>query len=142
MVRSAQSPDQGLDAVARLLRDRVHRYSWVGFYLRNGDRLELGPNTDRDHPPHPATVALDDGPQGLAAASGATVLLPELRRDPRWLSCPATARSEIVVPVQENGTVYGEIDVDSKRPDGFGLDDRRFLEALAEELRPLFRGHG
>lgn len=125
--------------MARLLRDRVRRYTWIGFYRLNGDRLELGPHTDPDHPPHPAAVPPHAGPRGLAAASGATVLVPDLRRDPRWLACPASARAEIVVPIQDGGFVRGEIDVDSKRVNGFNRDDRRFLETLAERLLPLFR---
>ncbi len=137
LVQAATSPDQALGPVAELLAARMRHFSWVGFYLLEGGQLRLGPNSGRNHPPHQPALELDRGPQGLAAAHGETVLLPDLRHSPRWLCCPAAVLSEIVVPIHQDGTVYAEIDVDSRKPDGFSLQDRRFLEALAERLSRL-----
>lgn len=132
LIQAAPSLEQALDRLAQLLSARLRHVSWVGFYLLRDGRLELGPHSGRDHPPHPPALALDQGPQGLAATRAGTVLLPDLRRSARWLACPATALSEIVVPIRREGIVCGEIDVDSRKPSGFDRLDRRFLEALAE----------
>jgi putative methionine-R-sulfoxide reductase with GAF domain len=36
------------------------------------------------------------------------------------------------VPVIQGGAFWGEIDIDSDRPDAFGSDDVEFLEAVAQ----------
>ncbi len=137
LVQAAPSVQEALQRLAELLTERVRTFSWAGFYLLRNGRLELGPHSGRNHPPHPSTASTAEGTRGLAAASAETVLLPSLRRDPRWLSCPAAALSEIIVPIKAEGVVRGEIDVDGKKANGFDLRDRRFLEALAERLAPL-----
>ena len=136
---SIEGPEQLLRRLAEVMRARIRRFSWVGFYRLAGDALLLGPHSGRDHPAHFATLTLEKGPQGLAASRGQTVLMPSLRQDPRWLDCPVSAISDIVVPVKEETTVYGEIDVDSRQANGFDMHDRRFLETLAQKLVPLFR---
>ncbi len=47
------------------------------------------------------------------------------------LSCSVKTRSEIVVPIFVNGTVVGEVDVDSRVPAAFTDADRVFLEEVA-----------
>jgi GAF domain-containing protein len=57
--------------------------------------------------------------------------------DPRYLACFPSTRSEIVVPIHQDGRVVGEIDIDSDRPAAFGDDDRAFLERVAELVSTL-----
>ena len=58
----------------------------------------------------------------------------DVRRDPRYLSCFVSTKSEIVVPIIREGVVVGEIDIDSEMRDAFTLVDRHFLEKVAEML--------
>ncbi len=139
LIRGTPSPEEALEQLALWLRERVRRFSWAGFYLLREGTLVLGPHSDHDHPPHALELPLDQGPQGLAACWKETVVLPDLRRSDRWLSCPAVALSEIVVPIKDEGALYGEVDVDSRRLNGFDRRDREFLETLSKMLIPLFR---
>jgi GAF domain-containing protein len=60
--------------------------------------------------------------------------VPDVEADARYLACSLETRSEIVVPIIKNGSFWGEIDVDSDRPNAFGPDDVEFLEAVARLL--------
>ena len=62
--------------------------------------------------------------------------------DPRYLACFPSTRSEIVVPIGHEGTVVGEIDIDSDRPAAFGDDDREFLERIAVQISRAAAGAG
>lgn len=139
IIAGGLSKQSVLDRLVRLLRERFPHYSWVGFYLLRDGTLELGPWSGRDPQAHAATIPLGKGIQGLAASRAETVLLPDLRQDPRYLACFPAALSEIVVPIKEEGTVYGEIDVDAKKVNAFDQHDRRLLEGLAERLVSFVR---
>jgi L-methionine (R)-S-oxide reductase len=60
--------------------------------------------------------------------------VPDVQADARYLACSLETRSEIVVPITKGGAFWGEIDIDSDRPDAFGSDDVEFLETVARLL--------
>ena len=118
--------------VVNLLKARVPDYTWVGIYLCFSNELVLGPYEGK---PSPHTrIPVGRGICGAAAAEKATIIVDDVNADPRYLACSVETKSEIVVPILRNGSVLGEIDVDSDRPAAFGPDDRRLLEALAALL--------
>jgi putative methionine-R-sulfoxide reductase with GAF domain len=123
--------DGDIQGVVDLLHDRVEHYSWVGIYLVEGDDLVLGPWKGPEATEH-VRIPLGQGVCGAAAASGRTEIVDDVNADPRYLACFPSTRSEIVVPIQHDGRVVGEIDIDSDRPAAFGDDDRSFLERVAE----------
>ena len=53
------------------------------------------------------------------------------------MTCFASTRSEIVVPIAHEGRVVGEIDIDSDTPAAFGGEDRAILEGVAALIAPL-----
>lgn len=126
-------PAAVLDFVAGHLRDSFPNFHWVGVYLLEGETLRLaawkGP-----HPTEHVAIPLGQGICGLAARTKETVVVPDVSKDPRYLACFPNTRSEIVVPIQAEGRVYGEIDIDSDALDAFGLHDRQFLEVVAGDL--------
>jgi len=71
---------------------------------------------------------------GAAPASRKTEVVMDVDADARYLAYSLETHSEIVVPVIKGGAVWGEIDIDSDRPDAFGSDDVEFLEAVARLL--------
>ncbi|HXH28519.1 MAG TPA: GAF domain-containing protein, partial [Candidatus Polarisedimenticolia bacterium] len=116
-VRRPSGTDDRLRTIVRILSEGVAKYTWTGVYLLQGDRLvlhnQVGPAT-----PH-ETIPIGEGICGLAARQGKTVLVPDVGRNPSYLACSHTTRSEIVVPILKEGRVIGEIDVDSDRLDAF-----------------------
>ncbi len=119
-----------LQTVVELVDGFSDGYNWTGFYMMCDDHLEVGPyiGPETEH----TKIALNSGICGAAATRKATVTVDDVRRDPRFLACSITTRSEIVVPLMDGDTVLGEIDIDSDRPAFFTSEDREMLEAVAE----------
>ena len=116
----------------RLLKDGVPDYTWVGIYVRDGEELVLGPFLGKPSP-H-ARIPLGQGICGAAATEKATIVVDDVNADSRYLACSAETRSEIVVPIMQDGEVFGEIDIDSDRAAAFGQRDRALLEPVASLL--------
>ena len=125
-----------LHEVVELLADRFEHYSWVGIYLVEGDDLVLGPWKGPQATEH-VRIPVGHGICGAAAATGTTEVVDDVNADPRYLSCFPSTRSEIVVPIAHEGTVVGEIDIDSDVPSAFATEDRDFLERVASVVAPF-----
>jgi GAF domain-containing protein len=107
-------------------------YNWIGFYwLDPGDAqmLELGAFVGA--PTEHSRIPVARGICGAAVSLGETIVVDDVRADPRYLACSIETKSEIVVPVRAHGRVVGEIDIDSHSAAAFGPADRAFLEACA-----------
>jgi L-methionine (R)-S-oxide reductase len=131
-IASAPNPDAAMTQAVRLLKDAIPYYTWVGIYLLDGNELVLGPFLGK---PSPHTrIPLGRGICGAAAAEKATIVVDDVNADSRYLACSLETRSEIVVPIMEDGDVLGEIDIDSDTPAAFGDADRRLLEQVAALL--------
>jgi len=128
--------DDPLAAAVDALQNGFEHYSWVGIYLVEGDDLVLGPWQGPEATEH-VRIPVGQGVCGAAAASGQTEIVDDVNADPRYLSCFPSTRSEIVVPIANDGRVVGEIDIDSDRPAAFTEEDRSFLERVAELLGPV-----
>ena len=107
-------------------------YRWVGVYkIDRGDFVIVAGTGDE--PPTYARFPTTQGLCGVAAESRETLIVGDVRKDPRWLPAFWTTQSEILVPIISESTerVLGVIDVESDQLDAFGEDDRDFLEHVA-----------
>ena len=131
-VAAAPDTSAAMKQVVRLLKDGMADYTWVGIYLLDGNELVLGPFMGK---PSPHTrIPLGRGICGAAAAEKATIIVDDVNEDPRYLACSVDTLSEIVVPIMQDGEVFGEIDIDSDRRAAFGSKDRELLEPVAALL--------
>jgi GAF domain-containing protein len=137
-VNRGGEPDLVLRDVVETLHDRFAHYSWVGIYLLDGDELVLGPWKGPDATDH-VRIPVGQGICGAAAASGRTEIVDDVGADERYLACFPSTRSEIVVPIPYEGSVVGEIDIDSDEPAAFGDEDKVFLERVATLISPYCR---
>jgi len=115
-----------------LIAEKLSSYNWVGFYMLDPHEpgtLVLGPF--RGAPTEHVRIPITEGICGAAVAQGETVVVDDVSSDPRYLACSLETRSEIVVPIEVNGKIVGEIDIDSHRQKAFGTEDRTFLELCA-----------
>lgn len=119
--------------IVGLLHQRMLKYNWVGFYLiEPGAKppvLVLGA-FEGAMTPH-TRIPLNEGICGAAASSGQTVVVDDVKKDPRYLACSLETKSEIVVPIFVHGKVVGELDIDSHFPAAFGGEDRQLVEHCA-----------
>jgi len=116
---------------AALLYGGLSRLNWAGFYLLEGETLVLGPFQGR---PACIEIPLGRGVCGTAAASGETVVVPDVHAFPGHIACDEASRSEIVVPLFARGVLKGVLDIDSPETDRFSEADRIGLEEFARTL--------
>ena len=123
-----------------LQMEALPEVSWVGFYLAWGtDELVLGPFQGKVACMH---IAWGSGVCGTAAATDTTQLVPDVHTFPGHIACDAASRSEVVVPIHEQGAIAGVLDLDSTVLARFDEDDAQGLElvvATLEELLPHLR---
>ena len=123
------------DATVKVLNSAVPTYSWVGIYLVQGGDLLLDAWAGPQATSH-TRIPIGQGVCGFAAKAGRTEIVSDVGKDPRYLECFPTTRSEIVVPILGSDRVLGEIDIDGDQLDAFSSLDRELLEAVARKLGP------
>ncbi|WP_158855886.1 GAF domain-containing protein [Lunatibacter salilacus] len=106
-------------------------FFWVGFYLVKGEQLVLGPFQG---PVACTRIGFGKGVCGTAWETGKTQLVPDVDAFPGHIACSSASRSEIVVPVVQDGKVMMVLDVDSEQLDHFDTTDQVYLEQLADLL--------
>src|ERR1039457_5189028 len=130
----ARTADQLMKNIPLLLNEQMLKYNWVGFYMlepgANPPMLVLG-HYRGAMTPHDR-IPLNQGICGAAASTGKTVVVDDVKKDPRYLACSLETKSEIVVPVFVRGTVAGELDIDSHFLAAFGDEDRELVEYCAQ----------
>lgn len=119
--------------VAAVLKE-AFGFFWVGFYLRKGGQLVLGPFQG---PLACTRIDFDSGVCGHAYTTRETVIVPDVDEFPGHIACSTSSKSEIVVPMfDEAGEVFAVLDVDSDRLDDFSDADRIGLERIVKFIRP------
>ena len=119
---------------ASLIYHGLPDLNWAGFYFRHGAELVLGPFQGK---PACVRIPIGKGVCGIAAARGEAVLVSDVHVFPGHIACDPDSRSELVVPLVENGSVWGVLDLDSPLPSRFDDIDRQGCERLVE----LFLAH-
>jgi len=132
----ADEPDliANLANVAAVLKE-AFGFFWVGFYLKKGDQLVLGPFQG---PLACTRIAFDSGVCGHAYSTRKTVIVPNVDEFPGHIACSSASKSEIVVPLISGEMVAGVLDVDSDIPDDFSTIDAVGLERVVSLITPQF----
>ncbi len=113
--------------MAALIYHGLPDLNWAGFYFSTGDELVLGPFQGR---PACLRIAIGQGVCGTAAARGEAVLVADVHDFPGHIACDPASRSELVVPLIEDGEVIGVLDLDSPLLARFDEADRQGCEGL------------
>jgi len=109
-------------------------FFWVGFYIVKGNELVLGPFQG---PIACTRISFGKGVCGTAWKERRTVIVPNVEQFPGHIACSSESKSEIVVPLFENGEVVGVLDIDSDRLNEFDEIDAKYLEKI-KGIMPLF----
>jgi L-methionine (R)-S-oxide reductase len=133
VIRGSGAARERLQALCELMKARISRYDWFGFYIaRRGEALlDLGPYAGE--PTEHVLIPFGRGICGQAAERRETFVVDDVSAASNYLACSLSVKSEIVVPVidQDRGDIAGEIDIDSHSVAAFGPEDSAFLERLA-----------
>jgi len=135
VAQSAISATELMEKIVKLLHDRMPKYNWVGFYMLDKSSVDKAPTLvlgafRGGMTPH-IRIPLNKGICGAAASTGKTVVVDDVNKDPRYLTCPIETKSEIVAPIFAHDEVVGELDIDSHFPAAFDHEDRELVEHCA-----------
>lgn len=125
------------DAVANMANvaaalKQAFDFFWVGFYIVKDDVLVLGPFQG---PVACTRIRYGKGVCGTAWQEARTLVVPDVDQFPGHIVCSSASKSEIVIPIRQNGKVTGVLDIDSDTLNTFDETDKMYLEKLAEGIR-------
>jgi len=110
-------------------------FFWTGFYVvdpHKPEELVVGP--------YQGTlgclrIPFSRGVCGACAREKKTIIVPNVHEFAGHIACDSQTNSEIVVPVlNEDGSLFAVLDVDSTHLDSFDEVDRAGLEVICETL--------
>ena len=115
--------------LSALIYGAVADLNWAGFYfLKQADELVLGPFQGKVAC---VRIPVGKGVCGSAVAQRRSQLVPDVHAFPGHIACDAASRSELVVPLMRDDTIFGVLDLDSPLPGRFTAEDQAGFEALA-----------
>lgn len=122
------------DMIARIanVASMIHHtfgFWWTGFYRVVGNELILGPFQG---PLACTRIAFGRGVCGTAWRDEQTIVVPDVEQFEGHIACSSASRSEIVVPLRQNGVIIGVLDIDSCELATFDATDREWLERIVE----------
>ena len=104
---------------------------WTGFYIVKGEQLVLGPFQG---PVACTRIPYGKGVCGTSWQRQETIVVPDVEEFPGHIACSSLSRSEIVVPIFSDGSIYAILDIDSKELATFDDIDKEWLEKIVELL--------
>jgi L-methionine (R)-S-oxide reductase len=123
--------------LAELIR-KLGEYRWVGVYDVGPELVSIIAWSGSSAPENPSFPA-SKGLTGAAIQQKKTVVVGDVRKDPRYLTAFGSTLSEIIVPVlSPDGRVIGTVDVESERANAFSASDQQTIEQCAEAALPLW----
>lgn len=117
--------------MSALIYETLPDLNWAGFYFLQGRELVLGPFQGKVAC---VRIALGQGVCGTAAERTEAVVVADVHAFPGHIACDAASRSEIVVPLIQNGRLLGVLDLDSPLLARFDHDDLAGLTAAVDLL--------
>jgi L-methionine (R)-S-oxide reductase len=140
-IRSIAAGADDRAAKAKRLAERIQTlgsYRWVGIYGVGPEQVSIIGWSGPSAPEYP-TFPVDKGLTGAAIEQKKTVIVGDVRNDPRYLTAFGSTLSEIIVPVlSPDGRVIGTVDVESERANAFSSSDQQMIEQCAEAALALW----
>lgn len=125
-----------LSNLTAVLKQAFDKISWAGFYLYDGEKLYLGPFQGKLAC---TNIEIGNGVCGSAAQNKETVIVPNVNNFPGHIACDADSKSEIVVPVIKDSSLFGVLDLDSSSYNSFNEVDKKYLEEIVEYLVSILK---
>lgn len=128
--------DQLLNKIAELT-NRVIPYQIFAIFLVDEDKQDLYYRFGIGHEQQIVQrlhLNFGEGLIGTAAKEKRTVVVDDVRNDPRYIEVVKSARSELAVPLMVKNRVVGVLDIESPEIAYFQEDQVRFLTLLAAQI--------
>ncbi len=126
--------DQLLTRIAQLTK-RITDYRTFGILLIDPQTLTLQMKVAVKYGEvaNLPTVKLGEGIVGNAALHKEAILIPDVRKDPRYIPAVADVRSELAIPLLVKDRCIGVFDLESPELDAFDKNDVEVLTLLASQ---------
>jgi L-methionine (R)-S-oxide reductase len=132
LLAKSENTHSRMSTVNAVLYHKMDGFFWVGFYLLNNGRLQVGA--------YQGPLACQELPANTGACwasilSGESIVVKNVHEFPGHIACDSRSKSEIVIPIKDkNGVITGVLDIDSNLPSNFDDTDRDELEKIAALL--------
>jgi GAF domain-containing protein len=113
--------------ISALIKAQVEDLNWAGFYILKGNELVLGPFQGL---PACSRIGEGRGVCGRAVREGKAVVVGNVHEFPGHIACDSASASELVIPLFQNGAVYGVLDLDSPRLNRFSAPEEDCLSRI------------
>ena len=117
-----------------LLWEHLPDLNWAGFYKMTDGKLVLCPFQGKTAC---IEIEIGRGVCGTAVAENKTQLVYDVHQFPGHIACDCASNSEIVVPIQVNGKIWGVLDIDSPVIGRFSEEDKTGLEEFVKVLEKV-----
>lgn len=131
LLEDAQTLIGQLANTAALLNVYLEDINWVGFYLYHDNALHLGPFQGL---PACTWIEIGKGVCGTAALNQKPLLVKDVHQFPGHIACDSASLSEIVIPIQIDGKLFGVLDIDSPILNRFSEEDLQGLKKIVNLL--------
>lgn len=81
----------------------------------------------------PRKIPVGEGVTGHLVATGVPILVPDVRKDPRYVPGVSGGRSEMAAPLQVFGKIIGALDAESSQERGFDEEDLDLFTSFAAQ---------
>ncbi|AVP37305.1 GAF domain-containing protein [Staphylococcus felis] len=120
-----------LSNASALLNDQLDNINWLGFYLIKDNELILGPFQGKPACVH---IPIGKGVCGTAVAKAEIQRVADVNTFQGHIACDANSQSEIVLPIYQNNTIIGVLDIDAPITNRFSKDDEEGLKEVVTVL--------
>ena len=126
-LETSSSLEESLKWICNLLKKRVQKYHWVGYYMNDEKNKRLVLKCFSGKPTSHKIIPYGKGVCGQVANKKKTIIVDDVESEENYISCNIDVKSEIVVPLFLNNIIMGQIDIDSNFPSAFNSHDELFL---------------
>ena len=137
IIKTRQNDENKLQEICDLLRREKEHYDWVGFYFKNGGKMELKLAQFSGKSTVHTIIPFGKGICGQVALSNKNFVVQDVTEQDNYISCGWEVKSEIVIPIFKNNENIGQIDIDSHSISPFSKEDEKLLEYTCEEVASL-----
>lgn len=128
---SETDPLANISNAAAIIKGIIDDLNWSGFYLLRDDELVLGPFQGL---PACNRIKLDTGVCGACVTQRKSIVVPDVNKFEGHIACDSASKSELVVPIIQNGKLYGVLDLDSPSYNRFTDIEKEAFEKFVDKL--------
>lgn len=114
----------------------LFEYDAGGIFLIEPDNRKIIWETIRGYPENRVPLVrqkLDSGVMGSVIRINEPIVLEDVQSDPRYIEARTTTRSEIALPIRQDGMVIGCINLESDKPAAYHNHDLNLLNAFVQQ---------